>query len=286
MDINILKTFLEVHRTCHFGNAADNLFVTQATVSARIRQLEDELGVKLFNRDRNNIQLTSAGHKFLRYAESILNIWNRAQLDINIREEGKTPLVIGAIPNLWDIYLTGLLKNIKTQFSDISIVAEALAGDSLIRRLLDQSIDVGFTCDYPQTPGLVTTDAYVCELVMVSSIKNETVESAFRNNYIFVDWGSSFRNEHTLLFPDMLSPDIKLGPGYIACDYIRQNGGSAYLPESIIRNDISGKKLFLVKDAPAINRKSFAVYSGNSAQLSLVKNVLHLNYPERNNHSR
>jgi len=43
MDINILKTFLEVHRTCHFGNAAENLFVTQATVSVRIRQLEDEL---------------------------------------------------------------------------------------------------------------------------------------------------------------------------------------------------------------------------------------------------
>jgi DNA-binding transcriptional LysR family regulator len=286
MDINILKTFLEVHRTCHFGNAADNLFVTQATVSARIRQLEDELGVKLFHRDRNNIQLTPAGHKFLRYAESILNIWNRAQLDINVREEGKTPLVIGAIPNLWDSNLVSLLNNIKMQYPDIAIIAEALASDSLIRRLLDQSIDIGFTSDYPQTPGLVTAEACSCDLVMVSSGRDETVESAFRKNYVFVDWGSSFRNEHALLFPDMLSPGIRLGPGYIACDYIRQYGGTAYLPESVIGNDSSEKKLFPVRDAPVINRKSFAVYNGLSGQLDLVKKVIRLVYPDRKNHSR
>ena len=282
MDINILKTFLEVHRTCHFGNAAENLFVTQATVSVRIRQLEDELGVQLFHRDRNNIQLTPAGHKFLRHAESILNVWNRAQLDINTREESKTSLVIGAIPNLSDAYLVSLLKDIKTQFPDIAIVAEAVSGDSLIRRLLDQSIDLGFTCDYPQTPGLVTVESFTCELMMVSSVKGETPESAFGNGYIFVDWGSSFRNEHALLFPDIPPPDIKLGPGYIAYDYIKWNGGSTYLPESTVRDDISGKKLFLVKDAPAINRKSFAVYSGNSAQPDLLKKVIHLISRNRN----
>src|SRR3989304_3065176 len=127
MDINILKTFLEVHRTCHFGNAAENLFVTQATVSVRIRQLEDELGVQLFHRDRNNIQLTPAGHKFLRHAESILNVWNRARLDIHTRDEGKIPLVIGALANLWDSSLVSLLKDIKTQFPDIAIVSATMA---------------------------------------------------------------------------------------------------------------------------------------------------------------
>lgn len=284
MDINILKTFPEVHRTCHFGNAADNLFVTQATVSARIRQLEDELGAQLFNRDRNNIQLTPAGHKFLRHAESILNIWNRARLDIHTREEGKIPLVIGALPNLWDTSLASSLKDIKMQFPDIAIVAEAVSGDSLIRGLLDQSIDLGLTCDYPQTSGLVVVESFTCELVMVSCSKDEGPEGAFRNGYIFVDWGASFRNEHALLFPDMPPPDIKFGPGYIAHDYIKLNGGSAYLPQSTVRDDVSGEKLFLVKDAPAINRKSFAVYSGNSARLELVKKVIHLISRNRNEH--
>ena len=50
MDIGVLKTFLEVNRTRHFGQAADNLFLTQSAVSARIRLLEQTLGVPLFSR--------------------------------------------------------------------------------------------------------------------------------------------------------------------------------------------------------------------------------------------
>ena len=65
MDIELLKTFLELSRTRHFGRAAENLFISQSAVSARIRQLEDSIGAPLFTRDRNNIQLTSAGERFL-----------------------------------------------------------------------------------------------------------------------------------------------------------------------------------------------------------------------------
>ena len=284
MDINILKTFLEVHRTCHFGNAADNLFVTQATVSVRIKQLEDELGVQLFYRDRNNIQLTPAGHKFLRHAESILNIWNRARLDINTQDEGKIPFVIGALSNLWDAVHISMLKDIKNICPDIAITAEAVSGDNLIRRLLDQSIDLGFTSDYPQTSELIVVELFTCELVMVSCSKNENPEDAFKNGYIFVDWGTSYRNEHAKLFPDMPPADIRIGPGYIAHEYIRQNAGSAFLPEPTVRDDISGGKLFLVKNAPAINRKSFAIYSGNSAQMDHVKKIIHLISRNRDKH--
>ncbi|MGH8579235.1 MAG: LysR family transcriptional regulator [Gammaproteobacteria bacterium] len=48
MDTEVLKTFLEVNRTRHFGKAAGNLFITQSAVSARVRQLEEAVGVALF----------------------------------------------------------------------------------------------------------------------------------------------------------------------------------------------------------------------------------------------
>ncbi|WP_351060278.1 LysR family transcriptional regulator, partial [Psychrobacter sp. TB20-MNA-CIBAN-0197] len=53
MDIDLLKTFVEVVRTRHFGKAAENLYITQSAVSFRIRQLEQGLGVNLFIRQRN-----------------------------------------------------------------------------------------------------------------------------------------------------------------------------------------------------------------------------------------
>lgn len=60
MDTELLKTFLEVSRTRHFGRAAEALYLTQSAVSFRIRQLENQLGVNLFTRHRNNIRLTSS----------------------------------------------------------------------------------------------------------------------------------------------------------------------------------------------------------------------------------
>ena len=63
MDIELLRTFLAVVRTRHFGRAADELCVTQSAVSARIRQLEKTLGKPLFSRIRNNIQLTPEGRQ-------------------------------------------------------------------------------------------------------------------------------------------------------------------------------------------------------------------------------
>ncbi|MBU2279430.1 MAG: LysR family transcriptional regulator, partial [Gammaproteobacteria bacterium] len=73
MDTELLKTFLEVQKTRHFGKAADNLYLTQSAVSFRIRQLEQSLGVTLFNRFRNNIQLTTAGEMLLPHAQAVLN---------------------------------------------------------------------------------------------------------------------------------------------------------------------------------------------------------------------
>ena len=79
MDTDLLRTFIEVSKTRHFGRAAENLYLTQSAVSFRIRQLEQQLGVSLFARHRNNIQLTQSGEHLLPYAETILQTLGRAK---------------------------------------------------------------------------------------------------------------------------------------------------------------------------------------------------------------
>ena len=105
MDINLIRTFLELNRTRHFGQAADNLCITQSAVSARIRLLEETVGAPLFTRQRNKIELTTAGSKFLTYADSMLNTWTRAIQDIAINNPEQPLLSIGGTPSLWDIFL-------------------------------------------------------------------------------------------------------------------------------------------------------------------------------------
>lgn len=73
MNIALLKTFLEVSKTRHFGRAAELLYLTQSAVSFRIKQLESKLGVTLLHRHRNNIHLTPAGERLIPYANNLLN---------------------------------------------------------------------------------------------------------------------------------------------------------------------------------------------------------------------
>jgi DNA-binding transcriptional LysR family regulator len=82
LDTELLKTFLEVQKTRHFGKAAENLYLTQSAVSFRIRQLEQSLGVPLFIRFRNNIQLTAAGELLLPHAEAVLTAIGAARQQI------------------------------------------------------------------------------------------------------------------------------------------------------------------------------------------------------------
>ncbi len=82
MDTELLKTFLEVQKTRHFGKAADNLYLTQSAVSFRIRQLEQGLGTSLFYRSRNNIQLTAAGEALLPHAIAVIQALSNARLQI------------------------------------------------------------------------------------------------------------------------------------------------------------------------------------------------------------
>ena len=144
MDIVALKTFLEVNRTRHFGHAADNLYVSQSTVSARIKLLEDQIGMPLFVRQRNNIQLTDAGNRLIRYAENIVTNWTRARQEIGIAEQDHIPLVVGASSSLWDSILQNWLIQLYESYPKLSFHAEVHASEILLRRVLERSMDMAF----------------------------------------------------------------------------------------------------------------------------------------------
>lgn len=274
MDIDELKTFLEVHRTRHFGQAAENLYVSQSTVSARIRQLEQSLGVSLFTRERNNIQLTGAGKKLMVYAESILTSWTRARFEIGTEDEGQIPFVFGGVPSLWDINLQGLLNYLHQSLPDIALYAEADTPDIFLRRIYEQTMDMAFIFDAPQTTDLEIVEVTHVPLVMVSSHRGLTVNDVFTNEYVLVDWGTSFATSHARYFRDAPAPTIRIALGRLAKDFILSQGGSAYLPEPMVTECIDNNTLFYVKDSPVIDRLAYAVYHPNNQKHDLIKHAL------------
>lgn len=273
MDAGLLKAFLEVNRSRHFGRAANNLFISQSAVSARIKQLEDELGLRLFTRERNNIELTTAGKKFLLYAENILNTWNRARQEIAIPEGIDTLLSIAALPSIWDIFLEDWLCWTHKNYNSTALQADVMRTDSIMRNLLDGTIDLGFVFDPPKTPQLLVKELTPVPLVMVSSESSISADEAVRKNYVLVDWGTAFAMSHARQYPDAPPPILRAGVGRIALSFINQCGGSAYLPEAMIKQQ-PGTSLHLVADAPVIHKDAYAIYSQSSNKLETINDVL------------
>lgn len=274
MDIGLLRTFLEVNRTRHFGQAADNLYLTQSAVSARIRLLEQTLGVSLFTRERNNIELTPAGLKLLKYADTILNTWNRARQDIVLKDDKLVPLSVGGVPSLWDIVLQDWLNNVYQRFDNILLHAEVHGPEALVKKIVEGSLDVAFLFEALQLQEIELLEIASIDLVLVSSEKDLSLEQALNSNYVLVNWGTSFAISHAQLFSDLKPPVLHAHLGRLAHEFILQRGGGAYLAESMVHRDIKAKRLFRVKQAPVLNRKAYAAIHNKSERKDLLMDLL------------
>jgi DNA-binding transcriptional LysR family regulator len=274
MDIDLLKTFLEIHQTRHFGKAADNLFLTQSTVSSRIHQLEEVVGASLFTRTRNDIRLTPAGERLLKYAENIIITWNRAQQEIAVDNEDVIPFNIAGVPSLWDIVLQEWLHQLARGNSELAIHADVFTSDIIVRRLLDNTLDLGFAFEAPQHSALAYRQIMSVPLILVSTVRGSTLEMAMENDYVLVDWGNSFATAHARHFPNIPSPAMRLGRGRMALDYLLECGGSAYMAEPMVNQAIKRKKLYKVKNAPVIERSASAIYDPNSDRIDTILQLL------------
>ena len=272
MDITHIKTFIEVSRTRHFGEAAKGLFITQSAVSSRIRMLEEALGVRLLTRDRNNIQLTAAGTRFLPLAEQIQNTWNLAKQTTGLEEESKRLFTIGSVFSLWESGLQNRIFDFYADNSDVAVNLVAQAHDQLFRRILDSNVDVGLMYEQPQLMELESVTLGNLELVLVSTTDSESIETALnKSSYVYVNWGTAFAMAHAKHFPNMSTPSVRVDFARIALDFLLTNGGSAYLAKSMIENELNNKTLYLVPDAPVINREYYLVYRSNNNKQDIIE---------------
>src|SRR5262245_66354900 len=95
MDIALARTFLMVAETGSFIDAARKMNVTQSTVSARIKVLEEQFGRSLFERSRNGATLTAAGEQFKKHALALVRIWQHAKIEVGLSGQRRDHLAMG-----------------------------------------------------------------------------------------------------------------------------------------------------------------------------------------------
>jgi DNA-binding transcriptional LysR family regulator len=274
MDIVLLKTFLAVARLRHFGKAAEALSVTQSAVSARIKLLESAFGVDLFERKRNDIQLTPAGQGLREHADVIVRSWARAAQELALGSRFAKSLAIGAPADLWSIWVRDWVVRLRRARSDLALHLDILPAETLIQRLAAIQLDLAFLFEPPQTPELVVEQVIRIPLVMFSTQPGLDAQAAVQNGYILVDWGTAFMINHSQAFPDLSAPGLRVSHGRMALDLLRCTGGSTYLAEQQAAEDVTNGLLHPVPGAPVIERLGYAVYRPESAHRELLRTTL------------
>jgi DNA-binding transcriptional LysR family regulator len=259
LDISLLRTFIEVARQRHFGRAADKLHITQSAVSARIKLLESTLGLELFSRKRNDIQLTPSGQRLLPHAETLVNGWRRVRQELAL-EPSVTAISVGFTADLWQIGVRDWVLNLRQQVEEIALQLESAPAVLLSERVAEGALDLAFLFDPPQTPGTEVRQLFDVPLRLVSSQPGLGLDQAFAEGYILVDWGIGFGMRHAALFGDRKSPRLRLGSASLAKEMILLTGGSAYLSEPSVEADLQQGRLHPVAGAPVVSRGVFAIH--------------------------
>lgn len=275
MDIDLFKTFLEVRNTRHFGRAAENLYLTQAAVSARIKQMEEYFGVQLFLRKRNNLQLTPEGERLVSHAETMLLAWSRAKQDVALKVDQKDQLGIGTSADLWNYAYKYRLPAIFKAFPDVALRSEVHAPDHLLRMVVERSLDIAILFDSPSVPDVTVKSAGKMKLVLASTIPSVTAKTALKDNYVYVDWGTAFNMFHAKRFNDAGPAVLYTTMATNAEAFMADCPSSAFLPQSMVENS-AVRHLRSVDGAPAFSRDVSIIYRVNSERLALTEQVIKL----------
>src|SRR6478609_1190798 len=183
MDINLARTFLMVAETGSFIDAARKMNVTQSTVSARIKSLEDLLGRPLFERSKNGAELTSSGSQFQKHALALVRVWQHAQLEIGLSATHRDHLSVAAPLSLWHGFLLKWVAWLRHDIPDIAVTASAGITPVLTQRLIEGTLDLAVLYRTVQPPGHVIEHLFDEELVLVSSAK--TAPRRGSGDYVF-----------------------------------------------------------------------------------------------------
>lgn len=276
MKIELLKTFLEVSRTLHFRIAAESLYITQSAVSARIKLLEDDLGVMLFDRSQKHLKLTPEGNRLIKHANELLLMWQKTKQDVGVSENISSQLVVGSMMSIWDIILQSWLQKIHRNLDDLSLITTNYSPFELRKNLLSRLIDIAFLFEPPYVEELVTQKVATVPLTLVSSEPKPLNSTINMDNYVMVDYGEAINAQHLREFSTAPPPKHMMSQPRIALNFILEAGGSAYLPRQMTFEHVASHRLHLIESAPIYSRDVYAAYLAKSQKVDIIEQVLNL----------
>lgn len=158
LELRQLRAFLTVATVGHFGQAAEQLNLTQPALTQRVQSLERELGVRLFERSAREVRLTTAGELLLPYAQRLVQLDEEARGELKDYRKGTTGQVRIAYHSAGDSALAGsIIAEYRRRFPGVNVETTAGSSGANLQRLRDHTTDAALALmPAARPPGIAT----------------------------------------------------------------------------------------------------------------------------------
>ena len=283
-----LQVFHAVAKHLSFTRAAETLCMTQPAVTFQVKQLEEELNTRLFDRAQGRISLTPAGQVALDYAERILQL--SAELDTRLKEmsgQAAGPLLIGASMTIGEYVLPQLIGQFKASFP--AVVPTLFVGNSeaVQERVAERTLDLGFI---ESGSPLATLQSEVCcedELQVVCAPSHPLAKESFtlpaalvQHAYIGREAGSGTRLvvdrylQQAGVAPESMNRVVELGSPEAIKGLVATGMGFAIMSRVIAAKELQLGSLVQVPLRPPLLRSFSVVYAKERFHSKLVAGFL------------
>jgi len=200
IELRHLHYFIAVAEELHFSRAAQRLHISQPPLSQQIRGLEDELGVKLFERTKRQVQLTEAGKIFLERAYGVLG-----QLEVAIEETQRIGrgevgrLAIAFVDSAMYTLLPEILRVFREKFPAVELRLQELTTAQQIQALHHKQVDIGIVRSAISEPGL-SGSCFLPESLVLALPETHPLSAQTQLSL------STLADESFILFPAKMGP--------------------------------------------------------------------------------
>ena len=254
MDLRGLQIFIEVAELRSFTRAGERLGYSQPTISFQIRQLEQELGVPLFDRIGHTVSLTDAGREALRYAQRICNL--SREMTVGTRQEGRVSGVIrlGMADSLCDPLIARDFARFRQEYPQITLHIYDAGTGELFRMLDHNQVDLICTMDSRVLDtSYVTADEESIGAHFVVSSRNPLaqrrgvpVEELLGQPFLLTEKGMSYRrlmDEKLAEKSREVRPVLETARADLICDLVAQDMGISFLPDYVTQEAVRAGQL-------------------------------------------
>ncbi len=266
-----LECFLVVARLGSVSRAAEEMYLSQPSLTARLKGLEDEIGDQLFVRTKWGMRLTEAGREFLPYAERCLaSIENGKQHLKELREASGGQLRLGALPRVSTYTLPTFLERFTSAHPRVSISVRTGHSKEILEMVLREEVQIGLARSLGH-PEIESLPLYEEDLVLVAYPQHRfaragsvSLNELAREQLVLFDRASSSYELTKSLFQhsDVQEPRMmELDNIEAAKRMVEHRLGVAFMPRQAVVRAVAAGRLCMVEvsDAPKLQRSIVAL---------------------------